>query len=154
MTIVIGYVPNRRGEAAFEHGLEEAASRSDDIVILNSPPTSSCATSSSPASRGHHPATSSPARTPPSTTPPWPTAPRTSRSSSWPASTTAAAPPVTGRPRVLAESYERIHRSNLVGMGILPLQFLPGESAESHGLTGRETYTITGLDELKRPSAA
>jgi aconitate hydratase len=46
---------------------------------------------------------------------------------------------------VIAESYERIHRSNLVGMGILPLQFKPGESAESHGLTGQETLTIRGL---------
>jgi aconitate hydratase len=46
---------------------------------------------------------------------------------------------------VLAESYERIHRSNLVGMGVLPLQFQPGESAASLGLTGRETYTIHGL---------
>jgi aconitate hydratase len=46
---------------------------------------------------------------------------------------------------VIAESYERIHRSNLVGMGILPLQFKPGESAESHGLTGKETLTIRGL---------
>ena len=41
---------------------------------------------------------------------------------------------------VIAESYERIHRSNLVGMGVLPLQFQPGESAASLGLTGRETY--------------
>jgi aconitate hydratase len=46
---------------------------------------------------------------------------------------------------VLAESYERIHRSNLVGMGVLPLQFLPGESAASLGLTGRETYAVAGL---------
>jgi aconitate hydratase len=46
---------------------------------------------------------------------------------------------------VLAESYERIHRSNLVGMGVLPLQFLPGDSAASLGLTGRESYTIHGL---------
>jgi aconitate hydratase len=46
---------------------------------------------------------------------------------------------------VIAESYERIHRSNLVGMGVLPLQFQPGESAESHGLTGREKLTIRGL---------
>ena len=45
---------------------------------------------------------------------------------------------------VIAESYERIHRSNLVGMGVLPLQFLPGESAASLGLTGREAFTITG----------
>jgi aconitate hydratase len=46
---------------------------------------------------------------------------------------------------VLAESFERIHRSNLVGMGVLPLQFAPGESAASLDLTGRETYTIAGL---------
>ena len=44
---------------------------------------------------------------------------------------------------VIAESYERIHRSNLVGMGVLPLQFLPGESAASLGLTGRESFTIS-----------
>ncbi len=46
---------------------------------------------------------------------------------------------------VLAQSFERIHRSNLVGMGVLPLQFLPGESADSLALTGRETYAIRGL---------
>ena len=46
---------------------------------------------------------------------------------------------------VLAESYERIHRSNLVGMGVLPLQFIAGESAASLGLTGRESYTVEGL---------
>jgi aconitate hydratase len=46
---------------------------------------------------------------------------------------------------VIAESYERIHRSNLVGMGVLPLQFMPGDSAASLGLNGRETYTIHGL---------
>ncbi len=49
---------------------------------------------------------------------------------------------------VLAESYERIHRSNLVGMGVLPLQFLPGESADSLGLTGLESYTIHGIATL------
>jgi aconitate hydratase len=49
---------------------------------------------------------------------------------------------------VIAESFERIHRSNLVGMGVLPLQFLPGESAAALGLTGRESYTVHGLDEL------
>ncbi len=48
---------------------------------------------------------------------------------------------------VLAESFERIHRSNLVGMGILPLEFSPGESAKSHGLTGEETYDVVGLTE-------
>ncbi|HYH92975.1 MAG TPA: aconitate hydratase [Candidatus Saccharimonadales bacterium] len=47
---------------------------------------------------------------------------------------------------VLAESYERIHRSNLVGMGVLPLQFEPGDSAASLGLTGHETYSIVGLE--------
>ena len=46
---------------------------------------------------------------------------------------------------VIAESYERIHRSNLVGMGVLPLQFLPGQNAASLGLTGEEVYTIAGL---------
>jgi aconitate hydratase len=47
---------------------------------------------------------------------------------------------------VIVESYERIHRSNLVGMGVLPLQFLPGENAASIGLTGREVFGIEGLD--------
>jgi aconitate hydratase len=46
---------------------------------------------------------------------------------------------------VLAESFERIHRSNLVGMGVLPLQFQDGQSVSSLGLTGREKFTITGL---------
>jgi aconitate hydratase len=50
---------------------------------------------------------------------------------------------------VIAESYERIHRSNLVGMGVLPLQFNAGENRESLGLRGDETLTITGLDQLK-----
>jgi aconitate hydratase len=49
---------------------------------------------------------------------------------------------------VIAESYERIHRSNLVGMGVLPLQFLPGESRDSLGLTGRETFDIAGVAGL------
>ncbi len=48
---------------------------------------------------------------------------------------------------VIAESFERIHRSNLVGMGVLPLQFPDGESADSLGLTGEEEFTITGVDE-------
>ncbi len=48
---------------------------------------------------------------------------------------------------VLAESFERIHRSNLVGMGVLPLQYLPGESAESLGLSGREAFDVLGLDD-------
>ena len=46
---------------------------------------------------------------------------------------------------VIATSFERIHRSNLIGMGVLPLQFKEGETAESLGLTGLETYSITGI---------
>ncbi len=49
---------------------------------------------------------------------------------------------------VIAESYERIHRSNLIGMGVLPLQFPEGQTAESLGLTGEETFSITGISEL------
>ncbi len=49
---------------------------------------------------------------------------------------------------VIAESYERIHRSNLIGMGVLPLQYPAGESTESLGLTGEETFDITGVTEL------
>jgi aconitate hydratase len=49
---------------------------------------------------------------------------------------------------VLVESFERIHRSNLVGMGVLPLQFLPGESAATHDLDGTEIFSITGLAPL------
>jgi len=52
---------------------------------------------------------------------------------------------------VIAESYERIHRSNLVGMGVLPLQFLPGESHVTHGLTGEEVFDITGLAAGLKP---
>jgi aconitate hydratase len=46
---------------------------------------------------------------------------------------------------VIAQSYERIHRSNLIGMGVLPLQFMPGESAESLGLTGTERFAIANI---------
>jgi aconitate hydratase len=49
---------------------------------------------------------------------------------------------------VIAESYERIHRSNLIGMGVLPLQFAEGDTAESLGLSGEETFTITGVTAL------
>jgi len=45
----------------------------------------------------------------------------------------------------IAESFERIHRSNLVGMGVLPLEFLPGQNRESLGLTGTETYSVSGV---------
>ncbi|XP_056113809.1 cytoplasmic aconitate hydratase [Rhinichthys klamathensis goyatoka] len=54
----------------------------------------------------------------------------------------AKGPFLLGIKAVLAESYERIHRSNLVGMGIIPLEYLPGDTAESLGLTGRERYTV------------
>ena len=66
-------------------------------------------------------------------------------------------PAETGPPRdtdllgvraVIAETFERIHRSNLVGMGILPLEFLPGQNAETLGLSGREHFDIEGLDSL------
>jgi aconitate hydratase len=50
---------------------------------------------------------------------------------------------------VIAESFERIHRSNLVGMGVLPLQFREGENAEKHGLKGDETFTITGVADIQ-----
>ena len=60
----------------------------------------------------------------------------------------AKGPRLLGIRFVIAESYERIHRSNLVGMGILPLQFEHGESAESLGLTGEEIYDILGLKEM------
>ncbi|WP_309062326.1 aconitate hydratase [Streptomyces sp.] len=49
---------------------------------------------------------------------------------------------------VIAESYERIHRSNLIGMGVLPLQFPEGQSADSLGLTGEETFSVSGVTEL------
>jgi aconitate hydratase len=57
----------------------------------------------------------------------------------------AKGPRLLGVRAVIVQSYERIHRSNLVGMGVVPLQFLDGESADSLGLTGRETYSIDGI---------
>jgi aconitate hydratase len=68
----------------------------------------------------------------------------------------AKGPLLLGVRAVIAESYERIHRSNLVGMGILPLQFLPGENAESLGLTGEEVFEISGVRGLieKFPSGS
>ena len=57
----------------------------------------------------------------------------------------AKGPLLLGVRAAIAESFERIHRSNLVGMGILPLQFKQGENKESLGLTGKEVYTIEGL---------
>jgi aconitate hydratase A / 2-methylisocitrate dehydratase len=61
----------------------------------------------------------------------------------------AKGPLLLGVRAVIAESFERIHRSNLVGMGLLPLEFARGETARSLGLTGREAFTIHGLDALK-----
>jgi aconitate hydratase len=57
----------------------------------------------------------------------------------------AKGPKLQGVTAVLAESFERIHRSNLVGMGILPLQFKDGENAETYGLDGTEAFTISGI---------
>jgi aconitate hydratase len=66
----------------------------------------------------------------------------------------AKGPRLLGVHAVLAESFERIHRSNLVGMGILPLQFLEEEGAESHGLTGEETFDVIGLTHALENFAA
>jgi aconitate hydratase len=63
----------------------------------------------------------------------------------------AKGPYLLGVRAVIAESYERIHRSNLVGMGILPLQYLPGESAVTLGLTGRERFSVHGISDGLRP---
>jgi aconitate hydratase len=52
---------------------------------------------------------------------------------------------------VIAESFERIHRSNLVGMGVLPLQFMTGDNAQKLGITGKEIFTITGLEAGLKP---
>lgn len=52
---------------------------------------------------------------------------------------------------VLAESFERIHRSNLVGMGVLPLQFKEGESAQAHGISGDEKFSIEGISSGLKP---
>jgi aconitate hydratase len=60
----------------------------------------------------------------------------------------AKGPNLLGVKAVISESFERIHRSNLVGMGILPLQFAEGQNAESLGLTGEETYDFAGLTTL------
>jgi aconitate hydratase len=63
----------------------------------------------------------------------------------------AKGPMLLGVRAVIAESYERIHRSNLVGMGILPLQYLPGQNAAVLGLTGRERFSVLGISEGLRP---
>jgi aconitate hydratase len=63
----------------------------------------------------------------------------------------AKGPRLLGVQAVLAESFERIHRSNLVGMGILPLQFKAGETAETLGLTGFEVFDIEGVAGCAKP---
>jgi aconitate hydratase len=60
----------------------------------------------------------------------------------------AKGPKLLGIRAVIAESYERIHRSNLIGMGILPLQFKAGQNRETLGLTGKETFGIAGITSL------
>jgi aconitate hydratase len=66
----------------------------------------------------------------------------------------AKGPRLLGVSAVIAESYERIHRSNLVGMGVLPLQFLAGQNAESLKLTGEEVFEITGICDCVEHFAA
>ncbi len=63
----------------------------------------------------------------------------------------AKGPALLGVKAVIAVSFERIHRANLVGMGVLPLQFMPGVNAESLGLTGREVYDILGITDNLKP---
>jgi len=63
----------------------------------------------------------------------------------------AKGPHLLGVRAVIAASYERIHRSNLVGMGILPLQFLPGQTWESLGLSGEEIFDFPNLDDSLQP---
>jgi aconitate hydratase len=58
----------------------------------------------------------------------------------------AKGPNLLGVKAVIADSYERIHRSNLLMMGVLPLQFMPGENRDALGLTGRESFSIVGVD--------
>jgi aconitate hydratase len=65
----------------------------------------------------------------------------------------AKGPLLLGVRAVIAESYERIHRSNLLMMGVLPLQYKPGESRESLGLTGREEFAITGFEDSQAHEA-
>ena len=66
----------------------------------------------------------------------------------------AKGPKLLGVKAVIAESYERIHRSNLLMMGILPLQYLPGESRETLGLSGREEFSITGVENAEAAQVA
>jgi aconitate hydratase len=70
----------------------------------------------------------------------------TGSSRDWAAKGTA----LLGVRAVIAQTFERIHRSNLIGMGVVPLQFYKGDSAQSLGLTGHERFTIAGLDVLNK----
>jgi len=63
----------------------------------------------------------------------------------------AKGPALLGVKAILAESFERIHRSNLVGMGVLPLQYIDGQNAEKLGLTGQELFDIVGVSKIERP---
>jgi aconitate hydratase len=65
----------------------------------------------------------------------------------------AKGPALLGIKVVIAESYERIHRSNLIGMGVLPLQFMEDDNADSLGLKGDETFEVAGLSDDMKPSA-
>jgi aconitate hydratase len=65
----------------------------------------------------------------------------------------AKGPRLLGVRAVIAESFERIHRSNLIGMGILPLEFEPGQTAESLGLSGEESFDIKGIAGGVKPGA-
>ena len=73
----------------------------------------------------------------------------TGSSRDWAAKGTA----LLGVRAVIAESFERIHRSNLVGMGVLPLELSAGETRQTLGLTGFETFDVSGLDDSLRPRA-
>ena len=63
----------------------------------------------------------------------------------------AKGPYLLGIRAVLAESFERIHRSNLIGMGVLPLEYMDGANREAYGLTGEELYDVTGIEGGIRP---
>ncbi len=65
----------------------------------------------------------------------------------------AKGPMLLGVRAVIAESFERIHRANLIGMGVVPLQFLDGDSAQSLGLTGKEQYSIDGIGATVQPGS-
>src|SRR5262249_59271554 len=71
------------------------------------------------------------------------------KGSGWSGDWAARGRSLLGIRAVIAESYERIHRSNLLMMGVLPLQFRSGESRETLGLTGRELYTIEGVENAE-----